>query len=181
MKKILRWFIPVVALLALAACSKERDARDRFEFDAEWAAAYYYGADALGGVNSFQLDLAQGRTDEDLDLISSGAVVRLLISAPLANSIALPDGLYQGSATPENAYTFYYGSVQADKSISGSYVGVRTGKQTQFYPIEQGKVSVVAGDGGQYEVRVEVRTDRKSFSFSYLGAIQTFDCTAKGK
>ena len=179
MTKNLRCLLPVAVLLAAVACSKEQTAPDRYEFDAEWAEAYYYGADALGGVGSYQLDLAQGRTDEDLDLISSGAVVRLLISAPIERGIALPDGLYQGSATRKDAYTFNYGTLQEDKSVAGSYVGLRprNGSKTQILPIDQGNVAVSVAEDGRYEVRVEVEAAAKTVLFVYHGTIRTFDCT----
>jgi hypothetical protein len=165
--------------LAAAGCSKEHLDADRYDFDAEWAAAYYYGTDARGEVNCFQLDLAQGRTDADLDLLSSGAVVRLLISAPAAGEIALPDGLYRGSSSRENAYTFNYGTMQADKTVLGSYVELRqgSGKQTQVLPVERGHVSVRLGEEGQYIVRAELVTGSKTVTFAYEGAIRTFDCT----
>ena len=70
-KNVMRWFLPVVILGIAAGCSKERIVPDRYEFDAEWAAASYFGPDALGYVDQYQLDLAQGRTDEDLALIES--------------------------------------------------------------------------------------------------------------
>ncbi len=179
MKMILRWVLSVAVLLAAVACSKEHAGRNLYEFDAEWAEAYYFGNDGLGGVDCYQLDLAQGRTDEDLSLISSGAVVRLLISAPAAGDIALPDGLYQGSASRENAYTFSYGTLQEDKTVAGSYVGLRTpsGSKTQILPIDQGNVSVSAAGDGQYEVRAEVKAGAKTVSFVYRGTIRTFDCT----
>ncbi|MCR4860085.1 MAG: hypothetical protein K5910_05420 [Bacteroidales bacterium] len=179
MKKILRWFLAAAVLASAMACSKELAISGRHEFDAEWAEAYYYGTDDLGGVGSFQLDLAQGRTNEDLDLISSGAVVRLLISAPLDNSISLPDGLYLGSETREIAYTFNYGSLQADKTIVGSYVGLRPGrgKQMQLYPIEEGMVSVNAAEDGEYQVSVQVKTASETFQFSYAGVLRTVDCS----
>ena len=179
MKKILRWLLPVAIALIAAGCSKERLDFHRYEFDAEWAAAYYYGTDAAGGVNCFQLDLAQGRTDADLALISTGAVVRLMISAPVANEIALPDGLYLGSDSREDAYTFNYGTLQRDKTVSGSYVGLRPGgeMQTQVLPVENGKVAVRLSDDGLYEVSAELKTGSKTFFFMYRGPIRTFDCT----
>ena len=179
MKLFLRLFLPVAVLLTALGCAKERLEPDRFEFDAEWAEAYYFGTDEIGGVNCYQLDLAQGRTDADLDLISSGAVVRLLISAPVAEDIALPDGRYLGSATRDYAYTFNYGSLQEDKSIAGSYVGLRTkgGQQTQLFPIDGGTVTVSLAGEDRYEVVVEVRTSGRPFRFAYSGTIRTFDCT----
>ena len=130
-------------------------------------------------MNCYQLNLALGRTDEFLDLISSGAVVRLLISAPIEGSIALPGGLYKGSGTREDAYTFSCGTLQEDKTVSGSYVGIRSGggKQTQIYPIERGNVTVSLGDDGLYKVDVRVNTAAKSFRFAYIGELRTFDCT----
>ena len=179
MKLFLRWFLPVAVLLTALGCSKERLESDRFEFDAEWAEAYYYGTDGVSGVSCYQLDLAQGRTDADLDLISTGAVVRLLISAPLAEDIALPDGRYLGSDSREYAYTFNYGSMQADKSVAGSYVGLRTkgGQQTQLFPIDGGTVTVSLTGEDHYDVVVEVRTAGRPFRFAYSGTIRTFDCT----
>jgi hypothetical protein len=179
MKQILRWLLPVAIALIAAGCSKERLDEHRYEFDAEWAAAYYYGTDAAGGVNCFQLDLAQGRTDADLDLISTGAVVRLLISAPVADEIALPDGLYLGSDSREDAYTFNCGTKLRDNTVSGSYVGLRPGgeKQTLVLPVDNGKVSVRLSGDDLYEVSAELRTGSKTFFFIYRGTIHTFDCT----
>ena len=179
MEKILRWFLPVAILLSAMSCSKENDGRARYEFDAEWAEAYYYGTDVRSGVDCYQLDLAQGRTGEDLDLISSGAVVRLLISAPAAGGIDLPDGLYQGSAHREEAYTFNYGTLQDDKSVAGSFVGLRVnnGSGTQILPIDRGKVSVKVSGDGHYEVRAEVTAATKPVRFVYRGTIRTLDCT----
>lgn len=179
MTKVLRWFLPIAILWIAAGCSKETFVPDRFEFDAEWAAASYFGPDALGSVDQYQLDLAQGRTDEDLTLISSGAVVRLMLSAPVADVIAFPDGNYHGSAHGEAPYTFNYGEVQADKSIVGSYIGFCPdgSQQVQFYPIERGEVSVILDEDGTYRIRVEVTASRRTFVFGYHGEVPTANCS----
>lgn len=179
MKNVLRWFLPVAIVLMAAGCSKEQTVPDRYEFDAEWAAASYFGPDALGSVDQYQLDLAQGRTDEDLALISSGAVVRLMISAPVAEDIAFPDGHFLGSANGSAPYTFNCGEVQADKSIAGSYIGFcpRKGQPVQFCPIEHGEVSVSLDGDGIYRIRVEVRAAQRTFVFGYQGDVPTANCS----
>ena len=178
-KNVMRWFLPVVILWITAGCSKERFVPDRYEFDAEWAAASYFGPDALGYVNQYQLDLAQGRTGEDLELISSGAVVRLMLSAPVAEDIAFPNGFFHGSATGEAPYTFNCGEVLADKSIAGSYIGFCPdgGQQVQLLPIEYGEVSVILDDDGIYRIRVEVKASQKTFVFGYQGEVPTANCS----
>ncbi|MCR4824564.1 MAG: hypothetical protein K5849_04315 [Bacteroidales bacterium] len=179
MKVILRWFLPVAILWIAAGCSKERTLPTRLEFDAEWAAACYFGPDAQGSVDQYQLDLAQGRTDEDLTLISSGAVARLMLSAPVAEVIAFPNGHFFGSSHGEAPYTFDYGEVQEDKSIAGSYIGFcpKADQQVQLYPIEHGEVSVSIDDNGEYRIRVEVLAAQKTFVFEYRGEVPTADCS----
>lgn len=179
MKRFLGSILAVAAaLLAVSGCSKE-SLSTRVEFDAEWAAAYFLGTVGPGSVGNYQLALAQGRTDEDLTLISSGAVVCLQLSAPVADGINLPDGTYTGSAAGEAAFTFNYGEMQADNTVSGSYVGLRpdASKPVQYYPVGAGEASIAFGRDGGYEITVRVKAENRSFLFTYGGPIETFDCT----
>ena len=179
MKNYLGRFLAVAAVLvAVASCSKEQ-LEVRVEYDVEWAAAYYLGTDGLGELGNYQLAMAQGRTDEDLALISPGAVLFLQMAAPATRSITLPDGTYLGAAACETAFTFNYGELQADNTVSGSYVGIRPGgsKPMQYYPIGEGEASIASGRDGGYEISVRVRAENRVFVFTYGGPIETFDCT----
>ena len=179
MKRFLGQLVVVLAaLLAVSACSKEELAM-RVEYDAEWAAAYFLGTDVQGELGNYQLAMAQGRTDEDLSLLSSGAVICLQMAAPTTKSIQLPDGKYLGSEGGESAFTFIYGDLQADNTVSGSYVGIRTGMSPtmQYYPIGEGEASIALGQNGDYVITVKVKAERRSFVFNYDGPIETFDFT----
>lgn len=180
--KILRCILPVaVGLLVLTACSKERVVLPRYEYDATLAEAYYFGADAQKGVDLFRLDLAQGRLDEDsMELLSAGAVMLLQISAPVEDNTTLPAGTYHGSAEGDQAYTYTYGQLLDGDVIVGSSVGIRAegAKQTQFYPVEKGRLTVSVSDkSGLYEVRIEAEAAGKTFTFAYRGEITTVDCS----
>ena len=179
MKKIWVRILAVAAVLvAVSACSKEELA-GRVEFDAEWAAAYFLGTDGASAVGNYQLALVQGRTDEDFALISSGAVLCLRLSAPVADGIQLPDGTYRGFDGREAAFTFDRGEMQADNTVSGSYVGIRpvASNPMQYYPIGEGEASVAFGRNGSYVIEVRVKAEDRSFVFTYGGPVETFDCT----
>ena len=181
MKKILRWFLPAaVAFSAFAACSKEEVQLPDL-FKAEYAAAYFLGGD-VEGVNAYLLDLAQGRTDENLELISSGAVMRLWINSPVSGDISLPGGTYQGSVSRDRVYTFHCDGQAADGDVRCSYLVLRfdSGAQAQNYPIQGGSMSIKA-EAGKYELTVAVQTDDREFTFTYDGEIPTVDCTVPVK
>ena len=167
----------LAALLAVSACSKEALVT-RVEYDAEWAAAYFLGTDGPASVDYYQLSLAQGRTDEDLALVSSGAVLNLQLTAPVADGLSLPDGTYKGSPGRETAFTYNYGEVQPDNTVSGSYVGIRpdVSKPMQYYPVGDGEASIVFGRDGGYEISVRVKSESRTFVFKYGGPVETYDC-----
>ena len=173
--------VAVAALLAVSACSKEMLV-PRAEYDAEWAAAYFLGTDEPGSVGYYRLSLAQGRTDEDLALVSSGAVLNLQLTAPVAEGLGLPDGTYRGSTERETAFTYNYGQVQPDNSVAGSYVGIRPGtsKPMQYYPVGEGEASIVFGRDGGYEISVRVKAESRTFVFTYGGPVETYDCAEPG-
>ncbi len=173
--------VAVAALLAVSACSKEMLV-PRAEYDAEWAAAYFLGTDGPGSVGYYRLSLAQGRTDEDLALVSSGAVLNLQLNAPAAEGLGLPDGTYRGSTGSETTFTYNYGEMQPDNSIAGSYVGIRpdVSKPMQYYPVGDGEASIVFGKDGGYEIHVRVRSESRTFVFKYGGPVETYDCTEPG-
>ena len=178
MKMILRCLIAAFACISLfSSCSKEGpELRD--DYQAEWAAAYYLGPGTAEGVNAFLLDLAQGRTDEDLELISSGAVMRLWVNSPVSGDISLPGGQYQGSVARDEVYTFHCDGQLSDGDVRSSYLGLRnrTAAQTQYFPIESGSLTV-RRDGGAYRLTIRVQAGGREFTFAYEGEIPTTDCT----
>ena len=165
-------------LLSVTACSKEGPAV-RIEYDAEWAAAYYLGTDGQGELGNYQLAMAQGRTDEDLALLSSGAVISLQMAAPATRSIRLPDGKYLGSDGGQSAFTFIHGETLAEGTVSGSYVGIRHGTSSpmQYYPIGEGEASIAFSQDGNYQITIHVKAEKHTFVFNYTGPIETFDFT----
>ena len=64
------------AVCAFASCSRmdlQLNELD-LDFEAEVAASYYFGYDEASSSHKFGLVLAYGRTDEEFNLISPGAV-----------------------------------------------------------------------------------------------------------
>ncbi|NLZ19190.1 MAG: hypothetical protein GXY24_02820 [Bacteroidales bacterium] len=177
MKKILRWFLPAaVSALTLVSCSKEEIGPPVF-YQAEWAAAYYLGDGPASGVNAYRLDLVQGRTDEDLELISSGAVMRLWINSPVGG-ITLPEGTFQGSVSRDEVNTFHCDGTMSDGDVRCSYLALRskTGARTQLYPLESGSLTIRC-DSGEYRIEACVQAADREFTFLYEGEIPTIDCT----
>ena len=169
MKKILRWFIPALAALAaLLSCSKAGP-EVQVEFEAEWVAAYYLGPDESGTVQVFDLTLVQGRTDDELMLISPGAVAHLMVSAPAGEEIILPDGTYTGSEASD-PFTLALGS---------SVVQLRSehGGDVQEYPVSDGRVRLSRKKDGRWGVNVDLDAEMTHFRFAYTGTVETYNLT----
>ena len=166
---ILRWLIPaVVALTALFSCSKtEPEVQE--EFEAEWVAAYYLGPDDSGTVQVYDLTLVQGRTDDELVLISPGAVAHLIISAPAGEEGLLPVGTYFGSDETD-PFTL---------ALGHSTVQLRTelGNEVLEYPVSDGRVRLSRKSDGSWGVDVDLDAEAKHFRFGYTGTVETYNLT----
>ena len=169
MKMIFRWLIPAaVSLAALLSCSKTGpDVQE--EFEAEWVAAYYLGPDESGTVQVYDLTLVQGRTDDELMLISPGAVAHLIIGAPAGEEGLLPDGTYTGSDATD-PYTL---------ALGHSVVQLRTelGNEVVEYQVSDGLLRLSRKGDDSWSVDVDLDAQAKHFRFGYTGTVETYNLT----
>ena len=176
---------------AFASCSRmDLPLNDLdLEFDAEIAASYYFGYDEGSASHKFGLVLAVGRTDEDFNLISSGAVAFVTLHAPEFGGASIPAETYSASVNATNGYSFSYGASVSNGSKAvcngipgwsgeGTYVIIRKlgeGSQT-VYPV-QGGVIHIENDGDGTEVDAIFEAKNSSFSFEFSGEIPFEDWT----
>lgn len=143
------------------------DTETSYEYEPEWGAAYYLGDE--DGLSNYKLVLTAGRTDEDEQLISGGAILSLILSSPISDMPEhLPDGVYTTSATKGSAYAIVEGSVMTRSS---------SGKAVNDFSIDRGELYVDAEEDGSYEIRAELGASSCSFEFDYDGRMRTFDLT----
>lgn len=179
MNYICKTFIILSALVATACSHGEfMDKETKYEYEPEWAAAYFLGSE--DEVSNYKLVLTAGRTDDEENLISGGAILTLMLNAPLLDNIDLPDGRYQASSTKGMAYTFDYGIALDGSAIEGSFVTTRLPgtKHIYSYPLDKGDVYVVVEDDGDYRVKAEVGTESYDFEFLYDGRLMTFNLSS---
>ena len=175
MKKIL------LMLMLATSCSAFdfSETETGYEYDAEWASAYYLGTRAESGTSTYLLAMVQGRTDGDMELVSSGAAVFVVLNAPQSNDIALPSGKYDGITSTDNEpFTFGIGKINGE-TVSGSYIGVKLSAKAEMqrFPIESGNVTITSTGDDEYSIDVEVKSSSSSFEFSYSGTVTTYDGT----
>lgn len=172
--------ITILSALVMMSCSTGDflDKEITYEYEPEWAAAYFLGSE--GELSNYKLVLTAGRTDEEENLISGGAILTLMLNAPTRDVIDLPDGRYQASATKGMAYTFDYGLELDGSAIEGSFVTTRLPgtKNIYSYPLDKGDVYVVVEEDGDYRVKAEVGTESYDFEFLFDGRLMTFNLTS---
>lgn len=173
MKTKCRLFGILALALALCSCSRESQMQSPdYAFVGEWATLIAKGE--TDESRQILLTVVQGRTDEDMSLISSGAVAFLVLNAPPAGDGALASGVYKASSEGKRAYTLNYGLKKDGEFFDGSYIAVRLpgSSYTKFYPVGGGQVSVSAGENGVYEIDAEVDAGGFFFDFEYVGSLQ---------
>ena len=180
MKAICRLFI-LLAVTAgmLTGCSLSIRFGDfdlTYEYDTEWAAAYYYGYSEDDEAVEYRLELIVGRTDDDNNLTSYGSKASLVLNAPEQRDIDLPDGTYSSGGS----YTISLGreseSVDPD-TYEFSYVehvDFGTGS-TMCCPVEQGVVEVRREPDGEYEIKARLTVFGSNFDYEYEGPMDTYD------
>ncbi len=173
MKTIGRLFCIIALALVLCSCSRERRTQDiDYAFVGEWAALISKGE--TGESRQILLTVVQGRTDEDMSLISSGAVAFLELNVPIADGEVLASGVYNASSDGKGAYTLNYGLKKDGEFFDGSYIAVRLpgSSYANLYPVEGGQVSVAAGENGVYEIDAELDAGGFFWGFEYVGGLQ---------
>ena len=171
--KTFRYCFSVLMLLALAVCCTRLD--DPLPMSMEFKAGYAESCPT--GMDSYRLTLVQGRVDDNMELISSGAKLELLLTAPVTGDGSIPVGTYSGHSDASPAsFTFYCDPLAAADAETGSYVDVvpsgRKGRQR--YPLEMGEVRISAQPGA-YEVKAVVAGGAHTFTFRYAGEIPVYD------
>ncbi len=166
MRKSYGWILLLWAALTLASgCAKEEIGNDfsPSEMEAEWAAAFYTGTDEDGQRACYELDLTRGRIGEDLELLSPGFVVHLIIGTDLPEELALPEGSYESQ-------------VCGDVIPYISLLQHSAGRELR-YPVEEGRLDVKRLEDGSYRLHAELQSTGRSFSLSYEGKLPTYDYT----
>ena len=179
------------AVCAFASCSRmdlQLNELD-LDFEAEVAASYYFGYDEASSSHKFGLVLAYGRTDEEFNLISPGAVAFVTLYAPEFDGLSIPPGTYSASANAAYGYSFSYGAPVSDKSNAvhngffewsgeGTYVVFsQLGEDGQtVYPVQGGVISI-EGEGDGVKVNAFFEAQKASFGFEFDGGIPFSDWT----
>lgn len=180
MNAICRVFVILQAVATVFSSCSTKDFHGiwEYEYDTEWAAAYYYGEPMSSDISSYKLLLVAGRTDENASLVSCGAMLSLSLNAPTSGAALLPEGEY-GSSADGLTYTFEGGKQTDSDAIAGSFVGIRAAGagSTKFHPVEDGWITVEIDEEGEYEIDAFVVAGEHGYSFEYSGRIDTYDCT----
>ena len=178
MKTTCRLFILLaMSVNMLAGCDLNTHFREgglKYEYDTEWAAAYYYGSSSDAGVAQYRLTLVVGRTDDNNDLTSYGSKASLVLSAPLLPDVELPEGLYGQSGD----YTLNCGADPAGPDNDEcSYVEVAPmGSDSSIrYPVEGGSLEVEVRPDGDYEIKAVLKASECEFEYEYEGPLDTYD------
>lgn len=176
MKKMTRLLISLGLASIMLSCSNldfMYGGRE-FEYDTDWAAVYYRGADPATDSYQYRLMLVSGRT-ENLDLISSGAKVTLELMAPEENPEALPAGLYG----PEGDHTINYGydSKTPLNEVGVSYIEIKSSgsEKSVCYPVESGTVEVTVEPDGDYDIEASFEAAGCHMEFEYNGPLCTYN------
>lgn len=162
--------------IAFQSCSSSGLVVREYEYDPQSAEAYYYGENEYE-AGRYGLVFIAGRTDEDANLVSHGATLVLMLTAPVADIDSLPSGTYS-AGNLSGTYTFDYGTLTDKDVVEGSYVSVRSRGETRYYPVEGGTVEIRAGDDGLYEIRAEIFSSGCSFGFEYSGVLPVYNCSS---
>ena len=178
MKATCRLFILLAMSVGmLTGCDLDTHFREgdlKYEYDTEWAAAYYYGSSSDAGVAQYRLTLVVGRTDDNNDLTSYGSKASLVLGAPVQPDVELPEGLYCESGD----YTLNCGADPAGPDNGEcSYVEViPMGSDTPVrYPVEGGSLEVEIGPDGDYEIKAVLKASGCEFGYEYEGQLATYD------
>ena len=176
-----RLLIPtLVSSLIAISCSKSDMVEGEFvhEMEMEWAVTYLWGSDEEGDEECFyRLMMFLGRTDEELNLISTGAKVSIALKAPENDSATLPEGKYGRSY----AYTLFFGEdtpTDETELMEYSYIELMWGSsdETLHYPVLGGMLKVEVDGNGDYEIEASIVTAGGSYEFVFEGPMQTHDC-----
>jgi len=171
MKTFLRILTPLLLAVAALSCTKAGDHRDVVRYEPDWAAVYEYPLDGTEhrGVG---LMLVQGRTDEDLNLSSTGVVASLVLCVPIGGTEFLPSGTYD-LAPEDDSPMLMFGTRDESGGVVGSFVAERLPERSviKFYALRQGRVTV-AVEGGEYHILAELEADGRFFEFDYRGEVQ---------
>jgi len=181
MKMRLAYTLPLLAaILFCSGCAKEEWTFDSSrEMEAEWAAACYRGVDEGSTLACYELEMTRGRIGEDLELLSSGFVAHLLIAVPCPEGLSLPDGDYEGADWLLPTYGLSGEKLQRPLRSGSPYIDLRRNsrEQVQRYPLDEGALEVERAEDGSYRLCAELKSQGRTFVFSYTGELPTYDYT----
>lgn len=170
-KSLIFLFLSLAMVLTVPSCTTMDFSKSTlgYEYAADWAAAFFIRQDSTNGMCNYTLTMIQGRTDSEDNLISSGAIISLNLSAPPSNGYELPTGTYDNMTGTKGEYTF----------DNNSYIAVRLSRASavQIMKIDTGSVTV-SMNGDEYSVRAVVVAGNNTYTFTYSGFITTTDLSA---
>lgn len=166
-----------MSVVILTSCSSLdlSEKKLTYEFESEWGVAYYIGDEVES--SSYRLILSEGRIDENINPISGGASLSLMLNAPVTGELSLPYGRYVASSTKGGVYTFNYGITLDGNAVEGSYVSALLpgSKSAQIFPIDGGELVVELKEDGSYEVEAKLQASGYNFKFEYDGVLKTYN------
>ena len=148
----------------------------KYEYETEWAAAYYYGYSPEEEAVKYRLELILGRTDDENNLTSFGSKASLVLTAPEQDHIDLPEGTY-GSRSNYNLSCGDDTDPVDPDTTEYSYVEMvvpGTGEMA-CYPVESGTVRVEVRADGSYEITAELSAADCQLEYEYEGPMVTYD------
>lgn len=173
----------VLSVMSIVGCSSletKQDALDNIELEASWAEAYHNGVLSTSDNEVFGLVLVSGRTDENLSLISTGALASIILNAPKTSESFTPslsDGIYIAAGSKQT-YTFDLGekSVKSNE-IEGSRIGVKRAdtEEMKLYPIEGGQITITSDSDGTRKVIAELKVEGRTVLITFCGELTTYD------
>ena len=166
---------------------------DTFTFTANDLWAGYYG-DHLGfGTGVYLVQLTDGTVNDNGDLTGNGSSMMLAISNQLlanTNNLILPEGTYKANSNNTRAYTIYNGLNSEDQYNSWLEIWVKGEKQSEYYFIDNGTLTIERSSGSKYKITADVNVfyhddndntvDAGRVVATYEGSVTVNDMTSGG-
>lgn len=182
-----------ILLLTLAtavafACNPAKNGDDDLygsadRYEANNAAAYYFGTSAVKGADLYGLSLFRGNIDENYYLDGKGMELYLELLCPESESLTLKTGTYKAflkSSGLVPPFSIATGSI-SNGSVLGSYVEFVPSEvaNPEYYVLTDATVTV-GKRGNNYVIDAKVLAGGESFVFTYSGTMDVLDCSAGG-
>lgn len=177
MKNLIKPIMLVLMVTVLfSACNRKKNVPESRDLVFHSAKSDFLGDPNRIGIDFYDLYLYDSKLTSNPD--GDGTFVYLQLNTETTNENILISGRYAANTSNQVVkFTYEKGAWQSDNQgryVSGSYVGVYMGSDTQQLPITNGEITI-SRNGSSYNISGLVTADGNQYKLSYQGQVSFTD------